>query len=286
MDKLQRACLALLREHEADGALPTSGRFLWYELVQRGVVDKSQSRGHPGVRRGVDQDVSEALTRLREAGLVPWWWIADETRRAYKYVGHRSVREGLLDSLDSVHLNPWGDAKGPVVLCESRSLAGVLDSVAEEYGCSIASTNGQCGGFLHTNVVPLLDGRRPVLYLGDLDLAGDQIEANTRKVLSGTWRRDDERFYVTDWQRIALTDTQVDEHGLRPLAITKRDRRYRDSRPHQAIETEALSQRVLVDILRGELDRLVPEPLDDVEVREDRERDALRAVLDSLDEEE
>jgi hypothetical protein len=105
-------------------------------------------------------------------------------------------------------------------------------------------------------------------------------------VLSGTWRRDDERFYVTDWQRIALTDTQVDEHGLRPLAITKRDRRYRDSRPHQAIETEALSQRVLVDILRGELDRLVPEPLDDVEVREDRERDALRAVLDSLDEEE
>jgi hypothetical protein len=100
---------------------------------------------------------------------VPWWWIADESRRAYKYVGHRSVREGLLDSLDSVHLNPWGDAKGPVVLCESRSLAGVLDSVAEEYGCTIASTNGQCGGFLHTNVVPLLDGGRPVLYLGDLD---------------------------------------------------------------------------------------------------------------------
>jgi hypothetical protein len=27
--RLQRACLALLTEHDADGALPTSGRFLF-----------------------------------------------------------------------------------------------------------------------------------------------------------------------------------------------------------------------------------------------------------------
>lgn len=29
--RLQRACLELLREHERDGALPTNGRFLFYE---------------------------------------------------------------------------------------------------------------------------------------------------------------------------------------------------------------------------------------------------------------
>ncbi len=38
--RLQRACLALLREHEADGALPTSGRFVFYELVDRGIIPK------------------------------------------------------------------------------------------------------------------------------------------------------------------------------------------------------------------------------------------------------
>ena len=31
---LQRACLALLRQHETDGAIPTNGRFLFYELEQ------------------------------------------------------------------------------------------------------------------------------------------------------------------------------------------------------------------------------------------------------------
>jgi hypothetical protein len=35
---LRRALLRLLREHERDGALPTSARSLFYELVQRGVI--------------------------------------------------------------------------------------------------------------------------------------------------------------------------------------------------------------------------------------------------------
>ena len=38
--RLQRACLELLREHERDGALPTNGRFLFYELEQKGVIPK------------------------------------------------------------------------------------------------------------------------------------------------------------------------------------------------------------------------------------------------------
>jgi hypothetical protein len=38
--QLQRACLEILREHEEDGALPTSGRFIFYELEGRGVIPK------------------------------------------------------------------------------------------------------------------------------------------------------------------------------------------------------------------------------------------------------
>jgi hypothetical protein len=57
----------------------------------------------------------------------------------------------------------------------------------------VAATKGQCGGFLHTNVVPVLIGNgegRPVLYIGDLDQRGERIEANTRRVLkerSASW---------------------------------------------------------------------------------------------------
>jgi hypothetical protein len=41
--RLQRIVLELLREHEQAGAIPTSARFLFYELVQRGVLSKEKT---------------------------------------------------------------------------------------------------------------------------------------------------------------------------------------------------------------------------------------------------
>jgi hypothetical protein len=61
-----------------------------------------------------------------------------------------------------------------------------------------------------------------VLYVGDLDLSGGQIEDNTRRVLVRETGRD------LNWRRVALTAEQRDEHGLAALAIVKHDRRYRD----------------------------------------------------------
>jgi hypothetical protein len=269
--RLQRACLALLQEHETDRMLPTSGRFLWYELVQRQLVFKDQARGHPGVRRGIDQDVSDALMHLRETGAVPWDWIADETRTLYMYSGYASIAVGVQAEVETVRLDPWVGEPAPLLLTESRSLAGVLQQVAAAYCCSIASTNGQVGGFLHTVVVPALRDQQRVLYLGDLDLAGGQIEANTRQVL--------ERATPLRWERLALTPDQVDGYGLRPLIIVKRDHRYTDGRPHEAVETEALSQRVIVELLQARLEELLPAPLKDVLVREQRQRATVRKRL-------
>ena len=45
---------------------------------------------------------------------------------------------------------------------------------------------------------------------------------------------------------------------MRPLAIMKADRRYKPVRYHEAIETEALKQSVIVGIIRDQLDSLLP----------------------------
>jgi hypothetical protein len=273
--RLQRACLAVLQEHEADGALPTSGRFIWYELEQRGIVDKAQARGHPGVRRGVDQDVAVALMHLREQAIVPWSWIVDETRIVHRYdFGAPTILDALAARVDQMRLDPWDGSPSPLLLCESRSLAGVLLGLATEYCCDVAATNGQAGGFLRTAVASLLGDGRRVLYLGDLDLAGGQIEANTRRVLEG--------YALLEWERLALTEEQADAYDLRRLAIVKRDGRYIDGRPHEAIETEALRQQVIVRIVRGRLDQLLPEPLEDLCAREREQRAAVAAALEAL----
>ena len=73
-----------------------------------------------------------------------------------------------------------------MILTESRSLAGVLRNIAREFRVRIASTNGQVGGFLRTDVAPMLWPGARVLYLGDYDLSGGQIEDNTRGVLTST----------------------------------------------------------------------------------------------------
>jgi hypothetical protein len=152
--RLREALKALLYEHERDATLPTSCRFLFYELVARGIISKQKT----GERRP-DQDMISALSQLRESSVVPWDWITDETRSIENYSGSASIAEGVLNRLAYIDLDPW-DGEIPLILCESRSLAGCLRSVASEYCIRIASTNGQCGGFLHTDIVPILQPRQ------------------------------------------------------------------------------------------------------------------------------
>ena len=233
---LRDLLFALLQEHERDGAIPTNARFLYYELIQRGQLSKERT----GVRR-TDQDLHDALTDIREDGRVPWDWIVDETRSVEDYTGYRTIKEGMLAKLPHTDLDPWR-GRAPLILTESRSLAGVLRPIIIEHRNRIAPTNGQCGGFLRTDIAPLLQPGDEVGYLGDLDLAGGQIEANTRRVL------EQEIGGVLSWERLALTEEQVEQYDL--PKIVKRDRRYKDGRPHEAVETEAISQRVLIGILR------------------------------------
>jgi hypothetical protein len=89
--RMQRAVLDLLREHQAQGddGLPTSSRFLFYELVQRKVISKKpKGEGKAKIREArPDIPLQEALTYLRKHGIIPWDWITDETRPLSDFTG-------------------------------------------------------------------------------------------------------------------------------------------------------------------------------------------------------
>lgn len=287
--RLRRAVLDRLRVHEREGTLPTSARFLFYELIQAGVVSKDTPAPRPGAKgsRRADQGVIDALTDLREAGLVPWDWIEDETRELTRWRTAPSVAEYVAAQVDYASLDPWG-GKAPLILCESRSLAGALEPVAMRYVCPIASTNGQTRGFLVTKVAPTLTPGQRVLYLGDWDWCGRQIEEASRRTLTerrfggGVRMPESVRAGLFPWERVALTGEQVETYGL-PV-ISKADRRYRPARSFDAVETEALGQARIIEALTARLDALLPEPLADVREREDAQRaevrEALRGLLD------
>jgi hypothetical protein len=277
--RLQRLVWQLLLEHayaDDEDSLPTSNRLLLYELEQRKEVTKSH---RPGKRRGTadepgEMEVSDASMKLRELGLITWEWIVDETRQLSDWRYADTVADYIRGSLDYARINPWDGE--PPLLVESRSLGGVLRETTQDYLVSIAPTNGQIGGFLRIEVAPVLaDNDRIVLYLGDEDLSGHQIENNTRRVLERVTGR------AISWTRIAITETQIEtleRHGMEP--IWKVDRRYNDKTARPAWETEALGQSVIVRLVRGVLDALLPEPLAHVQVREEQEREQVAALLD------
>lgn len=267
----------LLLEHERTGELPTSNRTLFYELVMREALSKERTPRTDGrVGRRPDQDLSDACKWLRDEGLVPWDWIVDETRSLAAWEYAETVAEYVTQSVGRARIDCWGGADPPLLICEGRGFAGVLRrTLAAEYLCPVTATGGQVGGFLRTNIAPILRGSdRRVLYVGDLDLSGRQIEENTHGVLvQATGER--------DWRRIALTQEQADEHGL--TAIEKVDRRYRPPRVHKAIEVEELPQGVRMALVREALDALLPEPLDLVLVRERAQRERVAALLAEWD---
>jgi hypothetical protein len=202
---------------------------------------------------------------------VPWSWVVDETRTLTAYRYAPTVAEYVADSIAGARIDCWAGEPPPLIVCESRTFGGVLRrTLAREYLCPVTATNGQVGGFLRTNVVPeLLGNKRRVLYVGDLDKAGDDIEGNTRRVLV---REAGER----EWLRVALTDEQVAEHGL--PTVHKSDRRHRPPQVHEAVEVESLGQGVVTAIVRAALDRLLPEPLKRVRRREADERRQVRVL--------
>jgi len=274
--RLQRACLRLLLEHEATGAIPTSIRFLFYELLDQGVIPKVyRDKAGAEKKRTPSQDISDAVTVLREldSGAIPWGWIVDETRTLEEWRYAVSVQSYVEEVLPVARIDLWGGESPPLILCESRSLAGVLRDIAQDYLCPIAATNGQAGGFLHTEVAPLVAGPpgrgRRVLYLGDLDLSGGHIEANTRAVLEG--------YGELEWEKVAITDVQVRERAF--PAKSKLDYRFKPARAFDAVETEALGQARIMELLKERLEAAVPEPLSVVLGREEHQRVKVRKRL-------
>jgi hypothetical protein len=249
----------LIHVQTPDG-IPTSNRFVLYEVRQSSgplYGHRSRSRG-----RSEDQNVSDASLWLREQGIVPYGWIVDETRSLTVYLYASSVTEYLVDAVAHARIDIWAGGPPPLLLCESRTFGGVLDrTVAPDYLCPVAATNGQAGGFLHTEIAPILwGGDRPVLYVGDLDLRGHRIEANTRKVL-------EHEVGPLDWQRVALTEEQV--HANELPVVRKPDKVLGE---HDAVEVEALGQGRVLGLVRAALDELLPEALDAVQVRQEEQR--------------
>lgn len=274
--RLRKALLERIEAHRQDGTIPTSSRFLYYELEGHddgeGIL---VSKVRTGARR-TDQDLIVALTDLREDGLIGWDEIVDETRSVDCNVRCSSMKEALEAYKQYIQVDPWQlSATRPFVLCESRSLAGVLRSTCNDYGVSLASTNGQSAGFLRTKLAREMNDSSKalhILYCGDWDIGGAAIESNIRTVLGECVQTE------FTWERLMITQEQIAKYNL--SSIIKTDKRYKGAEGvHEAWECESLSQKTIIELIVERFDEMLqPYSLDNWKSYADNERANLTVV--------
>ena len=276
--RLRRVVFDVWNQHKLDKMLPTSIRFLFYELIGFGHMSKEDKfivrDGKTVKRRRTDSQIlTDVLTELRVKKFIPWADITDETRDVDVPRHTRTIADALHSIWRYVEIDWWEGAAAPLIICESRSLRGPLNPLAAEFQMPITSVNGQTAGHLHNEVVPALmhgDEIRDVIYFGDNDKGGGDIESNTRKVL------DEIIGQSIPWTRLAVTDEQAARKGI--VAIEKYDKRSKCTYP--SVECEALGQKEIVRLLRAEFNRRRPPTVvAAVRARQEREREALRRKL-------
>jgi hypothetical protein len=286
--RLQDALLKQIEIHREEDTIPTSLRFLTYELEQLGVIPKSKPENRTREPR---QDLTDALTHLREIGLVGWDEIDDERREYVEWKYDDSIAEFVEDAVGRARIDPWGGNPPPTIICETEAVYGALKETARRYCCPITHTSGQARGHLITRVAPRLRKNQRIEYVGDYNLAGSQIEEHTRKTVIEYSRFAGPRVRGVqvrrNWHRLALTKEQVDaDPRLLELVIRTVDRRYKPPRAYESVEAEAMGQRALVDLLTARLDELMPEmtgePIEDVLVREKQQREQVAEQLRRL----
>lgn len=263
------ALFEIVRENQ-----PTGIRFTYYTAAAAGLVPKTDN-GYVKVQR--------AIKAMRDSGRMPWSWIVDTTRWMRKPTSYGSVDEAMRQMSASYRLDLWRGSNVAVeVWCESESVAGVLGPITEKWDVPLYPIKGQTSdSFAYGAAQQYRRDPRNILiiYVGDHDPAGYEIETNLQVKLARHSGRDDIEF-----TRMACTAEDVTELNLTgspPKKSTWVDARTGEKVPWTgpAVEVEAITP----PMLRAWLDLWISTQVDPEarrlhEVAERNQRHGLEAL--------
>ena len=241
---LVRDAVRILQEEQ-----PVTLRQLYYRLISTGSLKNSVSE----YRR-----LGQVMTRLREAGDIPYDWIVDHTRATIK----PSSWSGLSDfgdaARDAYRKDLWASLPAHVeVFVEKDAVAGTIQPITSQFdvalrvcrGYSSVSFAGEIATLYHRIQKPIY-----AYYLGDFDPWGFDLERDLREKLkrysgvplicdSDHLDEDDDddvmgediarllRKKVAEvgsgivWTRLAVIEDDFDEFDLIRLPVKQSDKR-------------------------------------------------------------
>ena len=214
---------------------------------------------------------------MREAGTVPFHWIADNTRLMRKPSSFTGVEACLELVAHSYRRNLWASMPAYVeVWCEKDALAGVLLEETKVYDVPLMIARGYSSlSFVHCAAMAIQATGKPawIYHFGDLDPSGRDaardIETKLRRYAPGA---------EIHFECPAVTRQQAEEWSLpsRPTKTTDtRSKKFEGD----SVELDAIPAHKLRELVRGCIERHVDQhQLEILKVAEESERGFLKMV--------
>jgi hypothetical protein len=253
---------------------PMTVRQVFYQLVARGVIEKTEEEYH--------QTVIRLMTEMRLDGQLPYSWVVDETRRvrvtqtfddladAVEHTARFYRRSALKQSSDFLEI--W---------CEKDALAGVLWDVTSDYDVPLMISRGMPSlTFLHASAQEIYraakQGKQAYIYqFGDHDPSGVLIPQTIERRLNEMCEHFDCSPPIV--ARAGLTEQQIDEFDLPTRPTKRRGNPHAKNFVGDSVELDALPPSELRAMVTEVIERHIsPAATDALRAAEDSERELLR----------
>jgi hypothetical protein len=247
-----------------------SVRQLFYQLVSRGVVEKTE-RAY--------KRVCDAAVQMRLDGSLDFRKVTDGHRSRRLVYAHSSLHEALQSAHDLYRRNYWLDQPRHVeVWCEKDALSGVIAPVCDRYGVPYVATRGFPSiTLLYDSAQAMAATGKPatVFYFGDHDASGHSISDGLEKTL---------RHFGVD---VTVTRVALNPDLIHTYALPTRPGKLTDSRQAgfaarfggASVELDALPP----DLLTALVERSIASEIDREAWRRVSEIEALEAdTLESI----
>lgn len=244
---------------------PQTVRQVFYALTVRGLIKKAEIE--------YQQTVIRLLGDMREAGEIPFGWIADNTRWQRKPTTYVGLDACLHNTANFYRRDLW--AAMPVyveVWCEKDALAGVLMEETEPYDVPLMVAKGYASlSFLHSAAMLIRAKEKPawIYHFGDLDPSGRDaardIEAKLRRYAPEA---------ELHFECPAVTREQVEQWNLPTRPTKQTDTRAKKFGSDTSVELDAIPAIKLRELVRESIERHIDKhQLSILRIAEESERE-------------
>lgn len=235
MQRIREVIYSVVEQYQ-----PMTVRQVFYQLVSRGVIDKTEAEYKTTICR--------LLVEMRREGVIPYGWIADNTRWMRKPTTYSSLESMLRYSQRTYRRAVWDDQNAYVeIWLEKEALAGVLVDVTAEWDVPLMVTRGYPSvSFLHSAGEQIASVECPahIYYFGDHDPSGVDIDRFVEREI----RRHAPECDLT-FSRIAVVPDQIESLGLQTRPTKKTDSRAKTFEG-ESVEVDAIDPDMLREMCR------------------------------------